>query len=283
MKKTIAILLALLMALSLLACGAEKNGMPNPMKKVDSLDKLSEKANCALVKPTGVTLTDEAYYMIDGDPQIAQYSFKVDGTECFLRFANVDITTDISGLYRGDGTLFADTEAETTYIEDDDLKAQRWVTVDGQYIFVVQDKGAWDWTAFDALNTQFRDMEPKNWKADVPFAVYKAMEGSYADESGDVWGAVNIVHDHVGLYVAANQEDGSRLYWEIEAVLKGSELVYDKEIISRIIYDEASGVSSTEAIGEGGAGSVEVNGDTLIFANAASEQLKGVVLTMAKG
>lgn len=279
MKKVFTAALLLLLALCLTACGAKKSsGMPNPMEKVASLEKLSEKASCALIKPTGVDVSNETYYMINGDTKIAQYTFTVNGTECTLRFANADITTDISGIYVEGGTLFADTEYETTYIENDDLKAQRWVTVDGQYIFVVPDKGAWDWSLFDQICTQFRDMEPKNWKSDVPFASYKALEGSYDDETGNAIGSINIQKDHAGLFVVIDQEDGSRLYWEMDAVLKDNQLVYEKETISSIVYDESKDETVTTPLEGGGAGSVEVKDGTLIFANAYSEQLKDLVL-----
>lgn len=279
MKKTVCILLAALLVLSMSACGGEKDpGVPSPMKEVETLEKLSEKANCALIRPTGAELSDEAFFIIDGDPQVAEYRFTAHGTECFLRFADADIQTDISGIYVGNGTLFSDTETESLYIENDDLKAQRWVTADGQYIFVAPDKGSWEWSEFDAIVSQFRKMAPKNWNAEEPYAAYQAVEGRYSDESGNVIGVVNIVKDHAGIYVIIDQEDGSRIYWEMDAVLKGGKLLYEKENISQINYDEKAGGTTAESLEDGGAGSVEIQDGTLIFANAYSEQLKGLVL-----
>lgn len=283
MRKTILILTALVMIFSLAACGAKNDaGMPNPMREVASLEKLSDEGNCALIRPEGVELTDEAYYIINGEPKTAEYLFKVDGVECFLRFAEADAATDISGIYNGDGTLFADCDDSTTYIENDSLKAKRWFTVDGQYVFAAMDEGAMDWYTYDGICTQFEDMEPKNWNAEVPFATYKALEGSYYNDDMSVAGAIRITGDHAGLYVIADQEDGSRIYREMEAVLIGDDLVYEKETVSRIVFDEAAGGTVMTQLEDGGAGSVRVKDGTLDFSKAWSEDLKGIVLTLSR-
>lgn len=283
MKKWITVLLALALVLSLAACGEKEEtqqaGMPNPMQSVASLEELGEKGNFAVARPEGVALENEAYTLISGEPQIAEYSFNVDGVECFLRFADVSTATDISGIYVDGRTIFQDLEGDDYYIENDSLKAHRWATVDGQYLLVAQDGGAMDWTVFDGIYTQFKDLEPRTWSAAVPYAEYKALEGYYDDADEIAVGAVNIVFDHAGLFVIVDQPDGSRTWWEMNAVLEGGKLVYEKETVSSIHYDENAGSTVTTELPDGPAGYVEVQGDTLVFTGAGSEELQGLVLT----
>lgn len=298
MKKITAVIIAAIMIVSFSACAKPGNedasaseedsvmndggiaGMPSPMNEVASLDELGEKAGCSLVKPEGVELSDESFCIIDAEPQIAQYMFTVGGVRCTLRFAAAGIENDISGIYTEDGTLFDNAEDATLYIENDELKAQRWVTVDGQYIFAVDDAGEWEWADFEAICSQFRKLEPRNWNSDVPFADYQAIEGEYDSEDGSAVASVNIVGDHAGVYVIVDQEDGSRLYWEMEAVLEDGKLSYEKEIISSVVFDENAGGTVKTPLENGGAGSVEIKDGTLVFADAFSEQLKSLVLAV---
>lgn len=280
MKKVITLVLALTMAVSLMACGNKENptGMPNPTKEVASLEKLRETANCALIKPEGVEVADEAFFMIESDPQIAEYQFTVDGKKCSLRFATADAKTDISGVYGDEGTIYASYDSEgTVVIQNDDLQSQRWFTVDGQYVFTVFDGGEWEWTQFDGLVSQFANMEPKNWNSAVPFADYLALVGYYADDAMNI-AAISIKDDHVAINVAAYLADGTRMFWDMDAVLDGGKLTYEKETVSQGVYDEDGGMSSTD-LPDGGAGYVEIKDDgSLDFAGAYSEQLHGFAM-----
>lgn len=280
MKKAMTLVLALLMAVCLMACGnkEEPTGMPNPMKEVASLEELCEAANCAMIKPEGVEVADEAFFMIEGNPQIAEYQFTVDGKKCSLRFADVDAKTDISGVYGDEGTIYASyTEEGTVNVQNDDLQSQRWFTVDGQYVFTVLDGGEWEWTQFDGIVSQFADMEPKNWNAAVPFADYLALTGYYADDAMNM-AAITIKDDHVAINVAADLADGTRMCWDMDAVLDGGKLTYEKETVSQGVYDEDGGISTTD-LPDGGAGYVEIKDDgSLDFAGAYSEQLRGYVM-----
>lgn len=278
MKRFSIFLLALLLTVSLAACGTSGNDTAVPEGNTLTLEELGEKADCALIRPTGTELTDEACRIIDGEVQIAEYSFKINGVDCFLRFAKTDVNTDISGLKIGEENLFADTESENLYIENDELKADRWFTVDGQYIFAALDGGSWDWYAFDAIQSQFVRMEPRNWNSDVPFATYQAMEGSYSNEDSTFFATIDIEYDHIALNVIALQEDGSRIHWDIDSVLEGEDLVYEKESVSIIVLDEETGSTSSTQLEDGGEGSVHIKDGTLTFDNAYSEELKGLVL-----
>ena len=281
------------LTLSLAACGnsiASNQGetstteqantaqMENPMTDLSSLEELSDQADCAMIRPDGVELSDESYHMIDGDTPIAEYSFTVNGSECFLRFSKAGAETDISGIYGDNGSLFEGQGEDPVYVENDDVKAERWFTVDGQYVFAVMDAGSWEWDAFSAIESQFTQMEPKNWDSQVPYEDYQKLVGEYSNEAGDAFGALSIRKDHMVVTVLMSEEDGNRLYWEMDAVLDGDQLVYEKENISQIVYDAESESTTTEAYKEEGAGSVTIGDDCLTFENASSTELKDLVL-----
>ena len=307
MKKITALFLAVLMILSLAACGAEPApageqseapaeapaseeapaqeapaGLPNPMTEIDSMAELSEQANCALIRPEGAEIDDEVFYKIAGEPEIAEYDFTADGKACTLRFTNVGIDTDICGVYLDGSTLFADSDAETNYFQTDDVIAQRWFTVDGQYVFMVNTADGWEWADFDALCSQFMDMEPKTWSSDVPFADYMALTGSYSAGDGMSMAFISVRFDHALIVVYSYPDRETMYYWEMDAVLQdGSKLVYEKESISRRVVDESEDSFSAELVPEpdGGAGFVEILPDgSLSFAGAYSPELQGLIL-----
>lgn len=303
MKKITALFLAALMILSFAACGAAPTpapteapaetpaseetptqetpaGLPNPMTGVDSMAELCEQADCALIRPEGAEITDEMFYMIAGDPQIAEYDFTADGKSCTLRFANVGIGTDICGIYHDGDTLFAHSEAETNYFQTDEVIAQRWFTVDGQYVFIVDAADGWEWADFDAICSQFMNMEPKTWASDVPFADYMALKGTYSTEDFTSMASVSIRGDHVLLCVYTYPDGENMMYWEMDAVLQdGSKLVYDRESISNRVVDESDGSAELVPAGDGGAGCVEILADgSLSFAGAYSAELQELVL-----
>ena len=280
MKKFLSLLMACAMVLCFTACGGTTED--GKVTEYDSLAELAEAADCAMITPADVELADEKFVIIEGEPQIAEYSFTVDGAECLLRFAKVDmdtdVETDISGIDNGEGkTLFEGSDEIDHYIENDDLKAQRWFTLDGEYVFVAKDGGEWDWSQFDEIQSQFASMEPRNWSSDVPYEDYLALVGTYADEDLNMAG-VSIVQDHARIYVYTSDEDGAVISYRMDAVLEDGKLVYDSEIITKSVYDEDTGETNEESVGEGGAGYIEINDDSLVFAGAASEALRGLVL-----
>ena len=308
MKKLTAILLTLTMIFCLAACGAEPaaapaeqpspapaedpapaetpaaeepfvSGVANPMAGIASMEELSKQANCALIRPAGAEIDDEAFFIIAGEPQIAEYDFTADGKSCTLRFADVGIETDISGVYHDGDTLFAGSTAETHSYQTDDVIAMRWFTVDGQYVFIVNTADGWDWQDFDALCSQFMDMEPKTWSGDVPFHDYMALTGTYVSEDGQSMASVAIRLDHAFLTALTYPDGETMYYWEMDATLQDGKLVYDKETISRRVVDEKNGSADLVPEGEGGAGYAEVLPDgSLSFAGAYSEALQGLVL-----
>ena len=296
MKKITALFLAALMILCLAACNADPTptsepneapaqesltGLPNPITGVDSMEALIKQANCALIRPEGAKIENEVFCIIEGNPQIAEYDFTADGKACKLRFANVGINTDICGVYLDGNTLFADSDAETHYSQTDDVIAQRWFTVDGQYVFIVNTADGWEWEDFDAICSQFMDMEPKTWNSDVPFADYMALKGIYSAEDGMSTASVSVRFDHALIVVFSYPDGENMLYWEMDAVLQdGNKLVYEKESISRQVKDESSGTSDLVPEEDGGAGFIEILPDaSLSFAGAYSPELQGLILS----
>lgn len=280
MKKGFALFLAFSMMLCCAACGSNSASptASDSDSEINSLTALSDAANCALIKPKDVKISNESFALLEGDPQIAEYQFTSDGKACQLRFANVGIDTDICGVEGSNGTLFADSKAEAHYIENDTMKVYRWFTVDGQYVFQVTDNSEWDWAQFDAICSQFTKMEPKNWSSDVPFADYQALEGSYHDRKSNI-ASITIHQDHVLVCVYLNPDDSSILGWEMEAVLDGDRLVYDKERIAKTVYDESAGQTVETPLEDGGAGYIQLKDGKLFFSGAYSEALKDLVFT----
>lgn len=274
MKKVLALALALVMVFSLAACSG-KNGLPNPMTKVASMDELSKLASCALISPEGAT--DEKFFTIDTDPMIAEYQFKVDGIEYTLRFSNVDVDTDICGVYKDDGTYFEGDTAENSYIENDDYILHRWFTVDGQYVLMVDksDNEA-SWEQFDPVQKQFMDVEPVNWNSEVPFADYKAIEGSYSNDTA--YASILIRYDHVLVGTLLQLEDGTRQVWYMDATLDGDKLIYDKTEIEANKYNEETNETEVTFLPDGPEGYIIVKDGKLDYSECGTEELKDLVL-----
>lgn len=270
MKRLLLSAVAMIMALCFTACGGDAAA---DTIECPSLQELSEKINCAMITPDNVMPEDEKYVLIDGEPQIAEYSFTVDGMECSLRCAAVGTDVDISGIKDGGKSAFAEADEDNYYKETDEYKAQRWLTVDGQYVFAVMDNNKWEWDRFAEIQTQFHDMKPINWTSEVPFEDYKSIEGNYLTKDQNVC-AISVVGDHAGIYAVVSQEDGSNLYWEMEGVLKGDKLEYGEGKISKIVFNEEAGETETTDVGTEPAGYLEIKGDKLVFSGADSKLLR---------
>ncbi|MBR5805088.1 MAG: right-handed parallel beta-helix repeat-containing protein [Clostridia bacterium] len=80
-------------------------GMPSPLKEAASVDELNAAVGCCLFRldPELYPVTDEVFTLIDGEKQIADYSFSWDGMPATLRAAVSQ--EDISGIYMDDGKM----------------------------------------------------------------------------------------------------------------------------------------------------------------------------------
>lgn len=270
MKKFILLLLTLSITVFMCSCGGSSSA-----KNVESLEALSEAANGAIIQPADVNISDEEYLLFEDDVNTAKYCFTVDGVQCALYFADKGMDEEICTIDHD--SIFGDSQEENHYIENDALKAQRWFTVDGQYIFIAEDSSAWDWNQFDKVQSQFGNMKPLNWNSEVSFEDYKAIEGTYADKDNNM-ASISIRQDHVVIYAYMRGENNDTICYEMDAVLDGDTLKYEKEIISKSSYNEETGQSEEENIGEEGAGSIKIDGRTLNFDNPASKELKGLIL-----
>lgn len=285
MKRLISMLILVILTLCLTSCAGKESanqttqqteaepqfaGLANPMQEYPSLEALSKEINAAIIKPQDAEIADEKFFIINGEPRLAEYRFTVDGKQCTLRTANVGVDTDISGIYVENGTIFQDNPTETCYYETDDFKAERWFTMDGQYVFTVDDDSDWEWKQFDALCSQFMDMEPKNWDSDVPFADYLALTGYYGDGKDSI-ASVDIKGNHVYVIVRYTV-DGVTYDMEVNAKLDGGKLVYEKE--SR--YEEPN--NEKIQIVNDGPGYIEIQDGSLVLSGVNTEPLKGLVL-----
>lgn len=286
MKKITALLLALAMVFCFAACGnngADDSdadaGMPNPMVAIDSLEALNEVFGCAMITPTVAEITDEEFYSIDGDPQLAQYNFKANGYDCTLRFAVAGMDTDISGYYKEDGTtVFQNSDSDVSSYENDEAKLIRWFTIDGQYVFCMVDNGEVEYADFDAIVKEFQSVKPVNWNSDGAFEDYKALEGYYQDETSQrAMASFSISGDHGKVYIMWGNGAEETYEWVMDVVLdENGNLVYDKE--ARNVYKaDENGSSTEENLEYGGAGTIEVKDGKLYCTNAADETLRDCV------
>lgn len=158
MKKILVLLLALAMIFAFCACGEKKeetknpeqSGIQNPWKDYESLDALNEDFGGRLAKPELMQVSNESFTGLSTDNEkIAQYVFTYDGFEYTLRYSP-DFEKDISGLYQGDKTVFADMNLEAN-IATDKFKASKWLTVDGQYVLSVSDDNKLDSGVFSSI------------------------------------------------------------------------------------------------------------------------------------
>lgn len=285
MKKASLLMLTLAVLLCFSACSSTESapeeqteGMANPMVECASLEELEETIDCTIIRPESGNLIEEAYFLIEGDTPIGQYTFQVNGVNCTLRCSKAGAEIDISGVYTEDGLLFQEDVEEITHaIDNDDLMAQRWFTADGQYTFVADDAGSWDWEEFDSLARQFMNVEPRNWDSDVPYADYAALVRYYQNEDGSI-AYVSIKGSQALLTASWQDEDGSIL-WEALVTLQDGKLVYDKASGVQYLYDETSGETTETTVLEEGSGFITVDNGSLIFDGVACDTLTGTTFT----
>lgn len=112
----------------------------SPITEYSSLEELNDTYKVVLVRPAVMGVTEESFVGINmGEdvPGIAQYSFDLNGLS--YNFRSSSVTTDISGYYVGEGTIFEGIEGESVQCLEG-VKAARWFTIDGQYCLCVTDE-----------------------------------------------------------------------------------------------------------------------------------------------
>ena len=129
----------------------------NPVQEAASLDELNEELHAGFTHPAVMGVTDETYAIINtGNGRIGQYEFSLNGLAYTMRFMD-NMAEDISGIYVEDGTLFSNLDGEG-YAATDEYKGARWMNVDGQYTFVVQDNGTMDVETFTNLADEMKNL-----------------------------------------------------------------------------------------------------------------------------
>jgi len=181
MKKILSLLLVLAMVFCFAACGDKQQAsVASPMVEYESLEAMNDAYGFNMKKPPVMGVSDESFAAIEveGQAPIAQYKFSVNGTEYTMR-ASANLG-DISGVYSGKSTLFADlADGDGGVVSTDEYRGARWYTIDGQYCLVT---GAKDVDA-DKFAAVFEELES--------LMVAKALEfmpkveeiiGEYADK-----------------------------------------------------------------------------------------------------
>ena len=180
MKKTIAITMALALALGFSACGkteepsnnpensaaeeqtveqtgetsetSENVGLANPMVAVDSLEAINEKLGCNLVHPGVMGIVDESFFVTSD--KLGEYNFNVNGVPYTFRFCNE--TEDISGVYAGEATLLADAE-DGAVVSGAGYTGARWFAEEGQYCLITP--GEVDETLFAGIVEEIMNIQ----------------------------------------------------------------------------------------------------------------------------
>lgn len=150
MKKILTLLLIALLSLSLCGCNGNKEES-NGYKEYDSLQEINKAANVTIIKPTGSTITEEKYSLIEG--HTASYVFMMNGYKYNVR-GTKDLTFDMSGIIVDNKPLFENIEEKIQFGETQEYKAYRFILGNIQYIFSVKDNTKMQQEEFD---NQFKE------------------------------------------------------------------------------------------------------------------------------
>ena len=113
-------MLCVLMVLSVAGCAAgqkaektddvkgaeeQQTGLPNPMVEMDSVDAVNDEIGCWIVplNKEYFQISEEKYFVINGEPKIGEYRFKNGNNQYIIRAAISK--EDISGIYMNDGKM----------------------------------------------------------------------------------------------------------------------------------------------------------------------------------
>ena len=147
MKKLIFISLILITAFTISACSKKEQvggNVVNPMKEVESLEKLNEQVRGKLSKPAVMGVSNEKFFTItNGEKTIGDYQFEINGIKCDFRFADRgSLEEDFSGYYINGKLAFPSNNIENgiEYNFEGDAKLARWANTDGIYTFAYEDK-----------------------------------------------------------------------------------------------------------------------------------------------
>ena len=274
MKKIVSLVIAMLLVLGC-ALGEMSVGMPNPYTEYETLEEINEIALMNLTHPAVMGVTDEKFYIIEsGEYIIAEYDFTLNGYEyCFRACGLFD---DISGVYIDGDTAFANAEGEgIQYAEGEGMKLARWLTIDGQYVLIVNDNGEMAQDTFESICEELKDIvDPALSEAELEI-YYSFFEGSYYDEVSERAVMEVVANGSESLTMIVYWADSAfeTYVWTMTGKLYEDGLIGYDDLEAAIITTAEDGtetVEPIEAIAEGWFVPTE-NG--LAWEGAADEQL----------
>lgn len=281
MKKIIAIILCLSMIICFAACGKEEEpiGLPNPMTNYDSLEEINKILGCKLTAPGVMGVTDEAYSIINGEPQVADYKFTINDDECDFRFSP-DYNFDISGIYGKDGTVFNGTTAgELQYANSEDYKVARWANIDGQYTFALKNDGSMEQETFEGIVEELIMLVMPGMNASEAQGVYDELAGEYFDTYSErAVAEIKACDGYVEIEIAWGNSAEDVRQWTMTAKLgEDGTLDYtDAKVVDA--HFDADGNCTETVVAENETGFFTYAKDTgLAWVGAADEQCQACV------
>lgn len=287
MKKYLAILLALVMMLSMAACGEKKQEQPlgpgaeSPITEMGSLEELNNELGLRLAGPGVMGVTDNYYNIVDCEEfKIAEYGFTVNGYECVFRGSPI-YDHDISGVYLEKGLAYEgkDVTDEIDYVFSGEYKLGRWATIDGQYVFLLLDPNKdMDEDTFKSIAEELKYLaNPGNLNGDLA-----AYVGSYADSySQRAVADVTLAEDgllHILVHWGSSAWES--VNWEMNATLTEDGLLsYYDETKTNIVFKE-DGTEEYTVVYEGQEGFFAPSEGKLEWTGAYEEDCRSCVFEM---
>lgn len=279
MKKLIAMILAAM----LLLVSVNAMAIANPVTECASLEEVNEIAGTNLQRPGVMGVKDVDYLVIDcGDYIMGQYDFEVNGLPCMLRNANVTNKIDISGFYDGEGTAFGVVYENPQYYYADEFKFAHWDSIDGQFVFCVNDNGTMNKKDFLTLaeemmivtSTGMLEVQLKKAMADLV--------GEYWDETSQrATAKVESIEDGDALRIVVDWSSSASesSQWVMTARMSEDGMLYYSDCAQNdYVYDEQGNETVTE-ISKDGEGYFVVIDGKLAWEGAADEGCRSCVFT----
>ncbi len=276
MKRFLIIVLCLALCLSFVACGNKKETeqMANATwdcVEYDSLDELNAAIGMKLCTPGVMGVTDEFYGLIS--ETIADYKFTVNGIECSFR-ATPAFDTDPSGVWVGETTAFdGKTPSDTVeYVSTEDCKLARWATIDGQYVFNMQDPKMEDST-FESIVEELKAMTQPGMSDAEEAAFYEALAGEYMDSTSQrAKATVKSLEGAVLITVNWANSAESESVWTMTAQRGEDGLLNYSDEESKVVNYAADGSSEETVLYTDGEGFFAVSEDNSLAWTGATEE-----------
>ena len=270
MKRIVALMLVLVLALGLAACGAKQEpaaeeqpvGMANPMTEYSSLAELNTAAETMLVQPSA-DVTEEQFFTVHTDQYlIAEYRYTLGSVKYTLRCAPAQ--EDISGFYTAGSTAFPGDRCDTVeYCTTETAALARWFVGELQYCLAAEPAPEDFERTAQEVSTLYMPVEGSAFLA-----------GSYYDTVSQK--ASLLIEDNfdgtVQMTVIWSSSVSQITRWEMTAKMNGAhQLVYENGKATDILYAD-DGTEMDMVLSENEAGYFTANQDgTILWDGAADE------------